>query len=740
MKIQKIDFLPRYNAPLNPNENNKSNTLPRIKTYNPPAYKDFSPAFAGRLWRSPENFYGCDFNQKNMPATMKEYLDEDFEDRQKMPPAQMLTLVFADVKNAKSLKEVKELYPDEPLFANLTDIPNQKSKTGTLAYIDMFKEDGKSLFKNGQDNLGLYLVKKIYTEGKTLKEINKDFNKDISVHYAGLPEPDYKELHKFGIRFPNHSFWSSLTATREEFPYEYKPRKAAVSRVAESESRKSSTPVASAKPAQKGKFDNVKDWEIEKLTEALVKGNGSKSETEKQMKKRNIQNKDSLNFVAKYMGEINAVVIDKLHISEDMREYFENYEDLTKSQREKFESYMKDPYMNELRSKVMSSTIRLFFDVYGVDGNNEDFKELLDYSRNLKNQRLEQQAKHDALQAEYEEKLGIFDSSEMEKEEDNYEDDDVEEALILAKYKKLLDEANVKFFDFEAGEDKITIVGNLQEALSEKLTADTKMMPTPFANNFIKFVLTRDYITDDYILTTLLKDKNINLPQDERLMPQDKAEDITLSLYQDYTEAAPQECRAAQQAIINAYIELTDKSVSPHLFRFGVFEFTDLFREMGDYAKAQYLNKANLINRKFADYKRPLSDAEARKAALQVMDLLRKYNPSDTIVVKPTPFEGCNDIFYGLTLMIKSDNKSKENLKNDLISYIKDYGGSARFLLDKNIPDKYKMAKMEQILCCFTYDRPGVLPTYVALNKNSMEYLQKNNFEIYNLLRKELMF
>lgn len=57
---------------------------------------------------------------------------------------------------------------------------------------------------------------------------------------------------------------------------------------------------------------------------------------------------------------------------------------------------------------VMKETIRLFFNTYGADGDNDDFKELLEYAHNIKSKRLERQQKHDLLQQEYEQALGIF--------------------------------------------------------------------------------------------------------------------------------------------------------------------------------------------------------------------------------------------------------------------------------------------------------------------------------------------
>ena len=182
MKIQPITPFRTYYLRQNQQEY-KSNSV-QNNAYNPIAYKDVT--FTARLFRSPEDFYSCPWNKNGMPDTMKQYLNADYEDRQHMPPQQMLSLVFDDINETKNLEQVKRIFPDEPLFKNLTDVPNKKSRTGILAEIDLMKEENKSLFKNGKDNLGHYILKKIYLEGKTLKEINEDFNKDKSVYYNGL--------------------------------------------------------------------------------------------------------------------------------------------------------------------------------------------------------------------------------------------------------------------------------------------------------------------------------------------------------------------------------------------------------------------------------------------------------------------------------------------------------------------------------------------------------------------------
>ena len=331
-------------------------------SYNPIAYQDYNLNFTARLFRTPANFYEQSFNRNGMPDTMKNYLFDDYEDRQNIPPAQMMKLVFGDLKYADTLEDVKILFPDEPLFENLKDVSGKKARTSVIAEIELMKQEDKPLFKNGKDNLGLYLLKKIYLEGKSLKEINKDFEKDISVYYKGLSPIKYETLAAYGIKYPNNAFWQSFTATREDFPYEYKPRKP-LNTTQTSEKR--ALPTSQPKPhAQKPKFSDVKDWEIDKIADAFTKGHGNVEETRRQIKRNGLKESDSLNFVAKYLGEINSIVLDRLHVSDEMKDYFENPENVAETQQKKFEQYWKNPDLNRLQSILMSDTIKLFFLTY----------------------------------------------------------------------------------------------------------------------------------------------------------------------------------------------------------------------------------------------------------------------------------------------------------------------------------------------------------------------------------------
>ncbi len=484
-------------------------------SYNPVAYRDYNISFGARLFRSPENFYEQDFNKDGMPKSLHRYIysPDNFSFRRTIPPAQAMKEVFGSIADMQTLEDVKSAFPDEPLFKDLHSQSSRKARTGVLGELALMREDEdyaqKSLFKNGKDDLGMYILKKIYVEGKTLKEINKDFHRDKSVVYKGLSDIQYVDIKAFGIHFPRQDFWKSFIATREDFPYVYIPRtvEGAKTPAASTLHRENSV----KQPAKK-RFEDIKDWEIDKISDALIEGMGDTKETEKLLKKRNLKDTESLNFVAKYMGEINSVVLEKLHVSQEMKEFFDNYETLTKSQKQKFKDYWKNPETRELRSLVMSSTIRFFFDVYGVDGNNDEFQELLEYARGIKTKREAQELEHNRKQAEYDElfrDLEIVGSPEKSELQDEMQP--VEKPKVFAdELRKQADLYNGKVYDFMVDNGiTVSIVANLPEIMSQKYHSEYRFLPKTYADKYTKFVLEHPKVTEDYMLSLLYKVDNL---------------------------------------------------------------------------------------------------------------------------------------------------------------------------------------------------------------------------------------
>ena len=426
-----------------------------------------------------------------------------------------------------------------------------------LAELDLMRADDKSLFKNGKDDLGLYLLEKIYLEGKTLKEINTDFQKDISVYYKGLSPIDYSTLSSFGIKYPNISFWKSFIATREDFPYEYKPRKAIAPRVQSEKSVSVSDFVKSGK-VEKKKFDKVKDWEIDKLSDALIKGNGSQEETKRQLKKRNISNVENLNFVTKYLGEINEVVLERVHASDEMKDFFENYDRLSSTQKTAFDAYWQsDPMIRELRSIVMKDTIKLFMNAYGVDGNNEEFKELLDYAHSIKPDRLNRQQEHDKIQAEYDEMFANL--PEKIHNVDTKKDTVVEKEYTPEEIQKLLEEETIKaggkLFKFTGPDGKeYNFVLNVDEEFEKELRGEVKLLPDAFVNRYLKFMLSSPLATEEYKSSIALIQKVPEFARKELMSPEEYRK-ISSEINKHFQEKYPLILLANDQALAERIIE-----------------------------------------------------------------------------------------------------------------------------------------------------------------------------------------
>ncbi len=738
MKVEKINlFTPQKTARQTKVENNQNYI--QNNTYNPIAYKDYNVNFTARLFRTPENFYAQPFNMNGMPDLMRNYLLDDFEDRRKMPPAQMLSVTYDDINETSNLEQVKKIFSKEnrfePLFQNLTDVPNRKARTGVIAEIELMKEEGKTLFKNGKDNLGHYILKKIYLEGKSLKEINKDFKRDISVHYNGLSPIGYDTLSAYGIKYPNNGFWKSLLATREEFPYEYKPRKANA-RSLSYHKTDVKNPVETVKYRPKNKFDGMKDWEIDKITDAVVKGNGNNSETVKNLKRTGVRDESSLNFVAKYMGEINSIVLEKLHISPDMKDFFENYDGLSKNQKQKFTEYMRLPEINEWRSKVMQSTIRTFFDSYGVDGNNEEFKQLLDYAHNIKPNRIKLAEEHAKRQAFYDE---IFaQKPETHINTDNSLNDLKELNNKLEEAKKLLEELKDCTYEFNTSKGKVQIIGDIENAFAECIRDTYSCFPDNYVNKFIRFIKKQPQVDDKYFLTSLLLSKDIELPEDERLLSSEQHKEISSELTRAFSEKYIKETESARQAAIDTILSVMPKKKDYlELYTFSSEEFSKLWHQVPE-ELSELLNKTKVfMNNRYEEYLKPLSESECNKLSLQLINQIKDYEFANNSNYKNE--KETMHLIYSTFLPVKNNSSSVQVLRNHFRKSIKDYGASAKMLLDKSISKAEKLAKLEQIMFYELNHQSSFILQYNSVNPECLKYLKENLPQLHEIIQKEVI-
>ena len=181
--------------------------------------------FEARVDKSFTRFY--EVNEKRMPVTLKNYI-AGITDFTLITPISAMKKAFEYLELARNVKDIKEIFPDEPLFKNL--IEPQESKTGN-GIIGLIKQDEEILALSGQsvlkDNIDLttYLVKKIFLENKTIREINEDLDKDLHEDFKSdfkFKNPDGQYVHKstlsaLGIKSPNPEYRNSLRFTDEAY-------------------------------------------------------------------------------------------------------------------------------------------------------------------------------------------------------------------------------------------------------------------------------------------------------------------------------------------------------------------------------------------------------------------------------------------------------------------------------------------------------------------------------------------
>lgn len=724
MKVEKITplFYTQKNTKKSDNKNLLSKNNYTNYSYNPLAYRDYNVNFTARLFRTPENFYEQPFNRSNMPDTMKTYLFNDYEDRKNMPPNQMMKLVYGDIEETKSLEQVKRIFPDEALFVNLTDTPNKKARTGVIAEIELMRQENKSLFKNGKDNLGHYLLKKVYLEGKTLKEINSDFEKDISVHYKGLSPIQYETLSAYGIKFPKSAFWKSFIATREDFPYEYKPRKAVEHRNTTLE--RVTANVISKSKAEPKKFADVKEWEIDKLSEAVIKGKGSVEETRRQIKKSSLKNTESSNFVSKYMSEISSIVLEKVHASDEMKNFAENYDKLSSSEKSLLDAYWNsNPQIKEQRSIAMKDTIKLFMDAYGVDGNNEEFRELINYAHEIKPARLERQRLHDLKQAEYDEMF-----EELSKETKENKISSIEDTI---KPVPLSEDKTLRTYTVYPSTHEIRYNGDLDEYLRGVLKEELVLLPDSFVQKYTKFLMNHPLITDKYKLT-LAVDGSVPEGYEDKILPDDELHKISYTVNKDFSVKYSQVMTANDQSLVELISTIKPEGAEK-LLPLQTDEVMKLARTLGlDTLSPQ--QKAQ-INANYQEYLRPITSKEdINKINAMIVDFALNY--------KKSSFYDKNAQLNVLMEMLSANLKDCPSLKKDLqrsikySKFVEKYGGSAKILLKNNVTPEMKKAKLEimisDLMSSNVHDISDILS---ASLKNLDLYLKTSDSELYQLLK-----
>lgn len=183
-------------------------------------------SFGGsRVDKGLDRFY--EFNKNKMPSTVRRYV-ESLDDKTRLTPIEAQKRAYSLLKNANTIQDIKNFFPDEELFKNLIDPMQTKASIGLLASVrendELLALSNQGVLKS-KENLTVYLVKKIFLEAKTYDEINNDLEKDLDEDFKAdfrfkYPNSAYIQdgtLKGLGIKLPNQNYLNSLRYTREGY-------------------------------------------------------------------------------------------------------------------------------------------------------------------------------------------------------------------------------------------------------------------------------------------------------------------------------------------------------------------------------------------------------------------------------------------------------------------------------------------------------------------------------------------
>lgn len=183
------------------------------------SYNDYLLSFGARVDKGLPRFY--EENKERMPLTLREYVDS-LENKREISPLEANYEAFSKIKNAKTPDDIKNAYPDEPLFKDIIPAAQTKATRGLLYDIRVMENDLKEsnegvLAYDKDEDLSAYLIKKMILESKTLEETNEALDKDINPIFKREDKNylNYSTLQRLGIQLPEQSYRQSLIFTRE---------------------------------------------------------------------------------------------------------------------------------------------------------------------------------------------------------------------------------------------------------------------------------------------------------------------------------------------------------------------------------------------------------------------------------------------------------------------------------------------------------------------------------------------
>ena len=259
-RISSLNFFTAQNSTKQTNSKNTKNSASSIKpTTNPLDYhfNDYLLSFEARVDKGLPRFY--EENKDRMPHTVKTYIDT-LPNKRGLSPLQAQYNAYKSIVYAKTTDEIKQAYPDEELFSELKSSSENKAKRGLLYEIKIMSDDlkkgGETVLPDDED-LSLYIVKKIFLEAKSLSEINEDLDKDLNPIFKKEDKNyiNYSTLETLGIKLPNQEYLTSLRFTRDGYSDEIG------SKISEAQQKyyDSLTPEERAQRAKKS-LSNIENW------------------------------------------------------------------------------------------------------------------------------------------------------------------------------------------------------------------------------------------------------------------------------------------------------------------------------------------------------------------------------------------------------------------------------------------------------------------------------------------------
>ena len=192
-----------------------------------PKYSSMPSAlvFGARVDKGLTRFY--DVNADKMPSTVKKFI-ENLPSKEIFTPLTAQAAAFAGLAGALTIADIQNRYPEEELFQNLISPNDSKATRGILGTYrenkDLLEMCNQGILESNED-LTVWLVKKIFLEGKTIDEINHDLEKEMNSDFMKLytdKEPEGQAirgttLKALGIKMPAFEYMQSLRYTRNGY-------------------------------------------------------------------------------------------------------------------------------------------------------------------------------------------------------------------------------------------------------------------------------------------------------------------------------------------------------------------------------------------------------------------------------------------------------------------------------------------------------------------------------------------